>query len=452
VEAWLEGLLGDPARYQLTVRFVDPVTGEPVAEPVERTLADVGLAALDLVFLAPVGEETGLGRLGSVLAAWAEGLRSPSVPETAALTIDTAVGDPTIDGVAVVCRQLRRLVAEARDLDGRDLAAPDTAEAASGLDVAELETRLGRVVGALTTGRNRLAKVLPEKGADKARGDVRAAMLALAGFELAGGVPLATDPPALVAEGTALLAQVDARLAEYRALVAEQAEGWPALDEFGRLRALRARAELVVGHALPLAPRFAAANGAELDGTFGRPRLETREDATGWLAAAGRVDPGARRLRVAIDLVEAVGGEVAFDFSLGQLPDYEDEGWAAVERPARDERGRLCLLATGEAPSFAGGQAAGLLLGSWTESVPRLRQTAGLAVHFDSPSARAPQAVLVCTAEGDSGYDFELVRDLVKQTLDLARLRMVGPETLEGLGQYLPAAHLDYETTPVGEP
>ncbi len=41
---------------------------------------------------------------------------------------------------------------------------------------------------------------------------------------------------------------------------------------------------------------------------------------------------------------------------------------------------------------------------------------------------------------------------MLRQTLELAQLRMVGPETLQGLGQYLPAAYLPGDTDPGGSP
>jgi len=154
------------------------------------------------------------------------------------------------------------------------------------------------------------------------------------------------------------------------------------------------------------------------------------------------VDPGARRLRLATDMADALGGGTEFGFALGQLPDHPEDGWAAVTRPAADARARLCLLAAGAAPSFAAGPAAGLVLGSWTEAIPRVSRTAALGVHFDSPAARAPQAVLLCTADEEDGYSFELVRDLVTQTVDLAKLRLVGPQALGAFGQYLPATYL----------
>jgi hypothetical protein len=42
------------------------------------------------------------------------------------------------------------------------------------------------------------------------------------------------------------------------------------------------------------------------------------------------------------------------------------------------------------------------------------------------------------------------VRAMVEQTLDLARFRMVGTESLQELGQYLPATYLHAETAAGG--
>jgi hypothetical protein len=430
--AWAAGLLGPLDAFRFTYRF-------GADAPVEASPADLGLSALDLVYLAPLGDESGLGPLGALLEAWVEGRRPADAP---AATLATDQGDPSVDDLALACRALRRLIGEARDLDAADLASPGTVDVRLGVDLDKFAKRAGAVRTSLQQGKDFLAKALRD-------GDVRAAMLALAGFRLAHGVPGAGD--ALMAGGQALLAEVDARLVAHDALAAKQTRAWGSLDETGRLAALRARIDLLLGESLPLAPLVAPANAPELDATFARPRLASREQATDWLAAAGRVDPGARRLRVAVDLTEAVRDEVLFGFALGQLPDHPEDGWAAVARPVHDDRGRVCLLATGDPPRFADG-VRGLVLATWTEAVPHTHQTAGLAVHFDAPSARAPQAILLCSAEPGRGFDFELVRDVVVQTFELARARMTGPETLLDVGQYLPATYLDLATTASGAP
>jgi hypothetical protein len=122
-----------------------------------------------------------------------------------------------------------------------------------------------------------------------------------------------------------------------------------------------------------------------------------------------------------------------------------------------------CTRDNGECrPQFVGGDAAGLVFGALDESLPVGRHTAGLAVHFDAPSARAPQAVLLCTAK--DAWNFEVVRDTVKQTLDLARVRMLdlslmvpgeerpvpSTERPPGIGQYLPATSLPLDVNAGG--
>ena len=74
------------------------------------------------------------------------------------------------------------------------------------------------------------------------------------------------------------------------------------------------------------------------------------------------------------------------------------------------------------------------------------RDARPVAVNFDAPSARAPQAILLCSVPTEDGWDFDAVVDLLDQSLDLAQVRMVGPETLDGLGQYLPATYLHFDT------
>ena len=448
LDAWLAGLLGEPARYRFTVRFQDTVTGRPVPGAVPGSLADVGLAALDAVYLAPVGEQTDLGRLGAVLAAWGQARRPGTAPGTVVPVVDAGGGDGSLADLAVVARSLRRLVAEARDLDGTDLAAPGATDIPADVDVADLEERERDVRAALERHRTALADALG--GAAGNGTSLRRVMLAFGGFQLSNGTPPTTDDVTVVAG--ALLAEVDARLAALDARIAEESAVWETLDEAARAAAVAGRLHLLVGHRLPVAPVCAPANAADLRASAGRGRLAEPAAATGWLAAAGRVDPGARRLRIAIDLTEALRNAVLHRFILAQLPDVPAEGWAALHRPGADDRGRICLLGTGiGTPSF-GDRLAGLVLGTWTEVIPRSGQDVGVAVHFDAPSARAPQAVLLCSVRPSRGFDFELVRDVVRQTFDLARSRMVGPQTMSSLGQLLPAVYLDADTTPVEEP
>ena len=388
------------------------------------------------VMLAPTGEQTGLGRLG--------GVRSPHGPRGCARPgsippryscsrAPRAIRRSTTSGCrAARCARSSRRPATSTGATSRRPARP-MPRAGSTRD--ELEARVGDVRRALATGRAGLAAALPAVSATAGNGhatlspDLRGAMLALAGFELPGGVPVGSDPVMLVAQAEALLAAVDRRLLEFDARVADEAAGWPALDELGRYRALRDRCALLIGHKLALAPRFDAADGAALDASFARPRLGSPTAATEWLAAAGRVDPGARRLRVATDLTEALGTEAPLRFALAQLPDHPDEAWVAVSRPT-DERSRLCLLSAGAAPSFATGAAAGLVLGAWTEA-SRTGSGPPRSACTSTPRRRERRRRSCSAApRRGPGSASSWCATCSVQTLDLAKIRLVGPQAL----------------------
>lgn len=432
LEAWVERLLGAPRDIGFEVVMTAP--DGSVTQRARATLANVGLAALDVLNLAPSGEATGLGRLGEVIAGWAE-VHRPDAAGDEVVAIDGSVGDPSLTDVVAVARSLRSVIAAATDLDARTFAEPGSVDVVSGVDVADLLDRAEAVAGALRGGREELAGALAAASSDR----VRQAILRLSGFELPGSNPAVTDDAVLVAMGRRLVGAIEDREAAVATLI-DAAADWATLTDDKRRAHLDERLTLLIGQSFPWAPRFSVPSGTDLATNFGRRRAD-RTTGTAWLSAAGRVDPGADRLRTAVDLVEAVRDATAFDWNVAQFPDHADEGWAAVTRPKVDGRGRVCVLTAGGRPAPSG-PLAGLALSSWTDALPVEHQMPAVALHFDAPSSRAPQAVILCVAEPTTGFSFDVVRRTVSQTLEMAQQRMVGLETLEGFGQYVPAIYL----------
>jgi hypothetical protein len=149
----------------------------------------------------------------------------------------------------------------------------------------------------------------------------------------------------------------------------------------------------------------------------------------------GRVDE-------ALGLLAAVRGGPVGTAQVAQLPHIPEELWAALARPV-SRGGRTCVLClTDLVAALEAGPVSGLLFDSWTEPIPGRTATTGVAVHFDSPGAQPPQAVLVATAEPGEAWTVDTLRTLVAQTLELAQIRAVGPETLVPWGHSLPAVFL----------
>ena len=93
---------------------------------------------------------------------------------------------------------------------------------------------------------------------------------------------------------------------------------------------------------------------------------------------------------------------------------------------ARRGRGRGSGGPTGSGPHTAWcnitgeaepGPVAGFVVDAWTETIPATRTTSGIAVHFDRPSATAPNAVLLAVTRGDQQFSLDTVYRCVRNTL-----------------------------------
>ena len=101
-------------------------------------------------------------------------------------------------------------------------------------------------------------------------------------------------------------------------------------------------------------------------------------------------------------------------------------------------------MCVSDAPAaLAEAQVCGLMFDAWSEPIPGQAQTTGLAVHFDRPGARPPQSVLLAMPPREGAWTIEEFETILVQTLELAQMRAVGPETLQALGHTLPTVFLN---------
>ena len=387
------------------------------------TLAGLGLGGAEAVALAATGGELEANRLVSVVRALAARAGAPAAADPGAPRV-------TLQELAVVAGALHTALGQARALRGEDLAR--AVDGAPVLDVAELDARRLALAGRL----ERLAAA----PADDATLAARAADLAAvddAGLVLALGARPA-ERPALVA---ALLARAAERAAALRAPLPDD---WDALEGPARVEHLTTRIAGALALKLPVLPRFTPANAAELTASARRSdrRLGARTAAPAWLLQAGRVHAGAGRIEEALGLLAAVrGGPVAAE-QVVQLPDRAEDPWVAVDRPASPGP-RTCVLSLSDlGAAVAAGPVSGVLFDAWTEPVPEPASTTGVAVHFDSPGAQPPQAVLLATLAPGEEWTVDGLRTLITQTRELGEIRAVGPEHLRPWGHSLPAIFL----------
>lgn len=83
----------------------------------------------------------------------------------------------------------------------------------------------------------------------------------------------------------------------------------------------------------------------------------------------------------------------------------------------------------------------GLLLDEWTEVIPMLNTTDGLAFHYDQPNTEPPQTLLlVMPSDFKGAWQWQDLVDTLHETLDMAKKRAVEPEHIDTTtyGRFLP--------------
>jgi hypothetical protein len=359
-------------------------------------LSELKLTAYQLLALA------GSGRLERLVAGYARRFKGQS---------DVAVELPAeLDALV----PLRRAIGRARPLGRHDLAR-DQIEPVP--DLAELDVRRGQVITALTTLAQQKVNdvLLSSRLADLLTVDDAATLAALEADD--------------AQERGRLLLSVTTRAAETANALGKGVE--PA-DLAERLAAV-SRIPITV------LPRFTAGDPAGLRRAFanGDARAGSPLAIPGWLLQVGRVHAAAGLLHEGLGLIELVTGAARAAYGLAQLPDEAGEPWAAIGKP---RGGRTCVVTVTDWRKPLGDTGiSGLLFDAWTEPVPRRDVMTGVAVHFDSPSARPPQAVLLMTSPA---FNVDEIVGILRDTLEMARCRAIGTETLADLGQYLPGLFL----------
>jgi hypothetical protein len=206
-----------------------------------------------------------------------------------------------------------------------------------------------------------------------------------------------------------------------------------------------------MGEALPVLPVFSLSNAQELAASRSdRNALIDDELAPiTWLQQVAMVRPQIQELVSALTAGEMLGTPInPTEFQIMQLPHRPGQTWAALTLPDPDNGPDLALLALGQFD--LGEPLAGIVCDGWTELIPAREEITGLTFHYDAPAARAPQSIVLAVPPSleQESWDFESVRDSVLFTLELAKLRAVGPKELTELGSLaLPMLYIPQDRT-----
>ena len=504
LNAWLAGLLGDPANYRFGARIFSAVldADDPSkilswtdsGETLETGLDEIGFSPLALV----LGSESQQGggqsevqeRIGAVLSSKARA-RAGAVPEHEAIVLRAEAPQPGKQGLVAFesyAWLLRRLLEKARPLRRMDMVrAEDGIETEAtlndgefaGVDLVDLKNRLQTVdvpaqaaiaaldaaIAPVPTDPDALAALDPEAAATQAMLTALEAALAQArtlGWRSALPSERVSAGAATDAQGERItpaetVQRAFARAQGLRAEISARLDAAPApvaTDSLAKqAQAALDRIHAILGKAFPVLPRFTLggyASGASAS-LGDRATLLDGDDLAiaGWLPKLGCVREATGLLADVLTAAEAMGQESQpQDLKLLQLPRDANARWGALPpTPEQDLRGVVAVAAHAPAALAAIDPAdtmAGLFIDEWSESIPATEEVTGLGFHFDAPGARPPQSVLLAVPSDPSADHWTLdgLVDVVNEAMSLARLRAVRPQDLTGLGLILPGIFL----------
>jgi hypothetical protein len=454
LNTWVGQMLGSPVRVRFRATYLDPATGAPLPmrNPTrEIRLSDIRMAPLDLLYMADGRSENERGELERRLRYFALRVPPTGAPPVVDVRLDyTRISTwglnqfLSMDELLEQLRAVRAHVRKVRAMTAEDLALPDGG-AVPAIDVAEVRRRATNAETALRLVRTDL-RALIDTAQTADLEALRAVLIRAAHFGIYSAIPLS-------ALGTS---QAD------RDILLEQAAGidLDLLQRIGGLDRLPAagtdvasqvereleRLRLIFGRDFLTLPRFRVANGDALTQAFGMSASLQGGDTTQvttWLARMAPVREGTGRLMDALRYAEAVES-LAPSFTVGQLPAVAGERWVALPPAAGTQLppGRLSLVQCGPLPADLKGVLCGLVVDEWNDVVPNARESTGLAFNFDEPDARAPQAILLAVAPDISQpWNLDTLEAVLLDTLELATLRLVDPDAMTELDQFLPALY-----------
>jgi hypothetical protein len=461
LEAWAGRLLGDPTKTRCTVDQLDD-TGA-VAQTRQFPLSQLGLSALDVVCgvrSAATGQATSSEGAPSTPSDVEQRVLYEAQRQIDAVTrlrihrerpADLAAGELTLLDALEQARAAQALLNGARAADPEDLNPPQRTVGGTA-DLDEFETRVGAAEAALQAAQTGLAALLA--AAEPAADDLRTALLALAAFGLSPAIPAtavgadAGSAAALAAQAAAIAKDAQARLDAGAALRAQPA---PADDQARRGKLLD-RVAAVFGDGFVALPRFNcdAAAASELAGAIAANAQAQGGDplaSYAWFIRSARVRDRLALLGACLRGAEALGTGEALNLCVAQLPFVAGERWVGLPSAAGAAipAGKLSLVLQGAAGVDITKPMTALWIDEWVETVPSAAETTGVTFQFDPPDAMAPQTVLLAVPP-QVGQDWTVggLHRVLTETLDLAKLRAVGPAALAAAAQHLPASYLAF--------
>lgn len=489
LDAWLTRLLPKPVEVKCRVNYTVPAgQGKVRHKTLLLTLADLQADPLDVLTMADAADVAQDSELEQRILYLAMGC-APANASNFQLIFEPdphwGADDLTFPQLMVLARAVREMINGARPLQPQDLIEPDRQAGRFGgvVDISELRTRTDAALKALNDaieGLQRAVKVLRRARAYNAKSAtvaLRDQLMKASWFGVQGSIPQshhgadAGPHSKLAVQGDAVLQRLRTRYKDAASFNHQLRASNVSVSDLTTLM------QKILDPSFVVLPRFTPPDGKNLENAFRESKKLLAGDKQAlprWLQQLTHVRPGVSRFDLAVTLARifissdspALATQIPV-FTLGQLPYQQHDRWLAlpfIPGPTLPTSGRVALAAWMTRRCDAHQPFSGLLLDEWTERIqnpvttsgltfqyagqpehqkPYPVATTGLTFHYQEPVARAPQTLLLAYNPDTTSttWSEDLLLAILNETLDLAKIRTVDLNTLQQMGQILPALY-----------
>ena len=441
LDAWLGEVLGAATAVSALVSYLDDtgsiIQSVGLEDAVTITLSELGLRPLDLLAVAEALIEEHQGseldqRIVNV--ALNDPNRAPSAqPSKIRVDYDTATG-PTFPEIIEVAHAAQSVFKASRPLHPKDLVPPAEVEEAADEEATQpvaSPTAVEFYERSIAAG-SALEAARAQLEAASSSTERRGALEKAAEF-----IPFAAYP-APTASDSELETQAATTLQELTkrvnalppALGAPEDHSSEAFVSNGQ-----SRFEAVFGQSFVALPAFEPPRAAELARSLAERAtlLDGNEHAPDrYLQQIMRARPRVGKYRK-FNLYARTLGAPRPRVDVVQLPHVPGERWLGLPFTEPPDEGRSgTLLLNYEAELDTTEPWAGLMIDDWNDVIPNAVEQTGVAMHYLSPQAQAPQAVLVAVPSRQStAWSFAELLASLEQTMDLMKIRAVETEDVD---------------------
>jgi hypothetical protein len=435
LDAWLSQVLPDPSTVRCQVQYQDS-GGNPQSTVV--ALSDLKVGPLDLIAMSDAAQTPQRSELENRILYLAS---LPAGAQNAQIVFDAAglpPGSLLFPDVLYLAQTLRKFIGACRALTPQDLTTPETDAASAGgaINLADLQARATAAVNSLTSD---LAALTSAPTPDA----IRAALYQCSFYGVSGSIPVSASgaDPTLTQQQTSVAGALQARLTQASKVAITTAAASDLQGIF----------PTIFGGDFVVLPQFTPPALAAVQSAFSQSSSLISSDPQAplrWLRQVTYTHDGVSRLDLALSAAQAIGGGALYPpaLTLGQVPAPATlpDRWLAlpIDPSNPPQKGRVALACVANGDPTAKSVYAGLMVEEWLERIPGTEGSSAVAFHFEEPSARAPNALLlaVCPKQQDF-WDDAMLQAILSETLQLAKIRTVDLASVGTIGQILPALY-----------